>query len=411
MLLRLPEYALHPDILHGDAYDYHTAAQWLYTEHFRPHPTRMFGFPLIMGWITVWDSSFEAFWKTSSLLNVGFWLLTGFLLLRIGGKLFGAAHRLSYFPLVFFGLQIGNVVMVSQAVTETVYTFLLVLVLWLWMSATDNKQTRYLLAAFGVFCFSLVIRPTASVWLVVVLPALCWFFWQKKQHFWQNSGIALLCLAATLGLQSGLMKTYYGVYNTSNIGLLTYFLYTDAYASAAAETPGGGWQEKGESWYREYERRQKWIGMDSMTATNINDWPAARSAMLEQCRSTWSNNKSGLLKSYCRNLVSNSVNGCIIVEFLAKRCENQTIRQRARYLFLLGRLQNIFCTIAAFALALCAFIMALRQRKWPDKVQWLSFFAVSVILLSAVSFAQGDRFHMVVTPLTGIVIGYWFSKK
>ena len=343
LFVGLPWYAWQPDFVNVDAYEYHLAAQGLYLYDFQPHPTRMFGFPLLVGWISVWDNSFQAFWTTSYLLNIFFWLLTGLLLLRIGGKLFGAAQVLSYFPLVFFGLQIGNVVMVSQAVTETFYTFLLVLLLWLWMSATGNRQTRYLLAAFGVFCFSLVIRPTASVWLSLIVPTLFAFFLQKKQHFWQNTGVALLCLAATLGLQSGLMKTYYGVYNTSNIGLLTYFLYTDAYASAAAET-SGGWQGKGESWNREYERRKKWIGMGPKGVADIANWPAARDTMVQQCRKTWSAHKKELLLSYGRNLVSNTVSGSMIVEFLAKRCADETIRQRARYLFLLGRIQNAGCT-------------------------------------------------------------------
>lgn len=297
IFLRLPWCAFQPDYVNIDAYDYHTAARWLYTEHFRPHPTRMFGFPLIAGWITVWDSSFEAFWKMGSLLNVVFWLLTGLLLLRIGGKLFGAAHRLSYFPLLFFGLQIGNAVMVTQAVTETLFTFLLVLSLWLWLSFAESKSTRYLLAAFGVFCFSLVIRPTASVWLLLMIPALFVFFWQKKDRFWTRSGIVLACLAATIGLQSGLMKAYYGVYNTSNIGLLTYYLYTDAYANVAAQNPAASWHDKGEFWLREYERRQKWIGIGPNGVVDIADWPAARDTMAQQCRQTWSVHKKNC---WCR---------------------------------------------------------------------------------------------------------------
>lgn len=418
VFLKLPAYAVHPDILHGDAYDYHTAARWLYTEHFRPHPTRMFGFPLIAGWITVWDSSFEAFWKMSSLLNVVFWLLTGLLLLRIGGKLFGAAHWLSYVPLLFFGLQIGNAVMVTQAVTETLFTFLLVLSLWLWLLFAENRSARYLLTAFGVFCFSLVIRPTASVWLLLMIPALFVFFGQRKDRFWTRSGIVLACLAATIGLQSGLMKAYYGVYNTSNIGLLTYYLYTDAYANVAAQNPAASWHDKGEFWLREYERRQKWIGIGPNGVVDIADWPAARDTMAQQCRQTWSVHKKELLVSYGRNLVSNTVSGTMIVEFLAKRCDNEAVRQRARYLFLLGRLENTACTLAAFLLALWTLSASFRQRKWPDAIQWVSLFSVSIIVLSAVSFAQGDRFHMVVAPLTGVafsyqllVIRYRFSGK
>jgi hypothetical protein len=369
----------------------------------------MFGFPLIAGWITIWDSSFEAFWKMSSLLNVVFWLLTGLLLLRIGGKLFGATQRLSYLPLLLFGLQISNTVMVTQAVTETLYTFLLVLTLWLWLSFSESKSIRHLLAAFGVFCFSLVIRPTASVWLLLVVPALFVFFWQLKHRIWLHSGIALCCLAATIGLQSGLMKAYYGVYNTSNIGLLTYYFYTDAYANVAAEKPDVGWHEKGELWYREYERRQQQIGMGPNGVADVRDWPAVRDTMVQQCRQTWSAHKKELLVSYSRNLVSNTVSGTMIVEFLVKHCDNEAIRQRARYVFLLGRLQNAACTLAAFLLAFWTLVTTFRQRKWPDTMQWVSLFSVSIIVLSAVSFAQGDRFHMVVAPLTGVVLGYWLS--
>lgn len=108
----------------------------------------------------------------------------------------------------------------------------------------------------------------------------------------------------------------------------------------------------------------------------------------------------------------------MIVEFLAKRCDNEVVRQRARYLFLLGRLENAACTLAAFLLALWTLSASFRHRKWPDAIQWVSLFSVSIIVLSAVSFAQGDRFHMVVAPLTGVafsyqllVIRYRFSGK
>ena len=412
--LGLFRYAGHPDILHGDAYDYHTAAKWWYLEYFRPHPTRMLGFPLLTGWIMWWNTSFQAFQAAAVAVNMACWLLTGTLLYQSGRLLFRADERFACLPPAIFALQIGNTVMVTQAVTESLYTFLLTLILWCMLSFQHGKRPIYWRLALAAFCFSLVVRPTAGIWLPVIIPALLWWLWRRKQHFIQNALYVFVCVLALPGLQWMQMKTWYHTPVTSNIGLLTYYLYTDAYANVAAAAPGASWHEKGQMWQLESKRREALIGMGAHGVADVPDWATARDTMIRQCRQTWHAHKKELAQSCLRNLVSNSVSGCMVVEFLADRCPEEPVRQRARWLFLLGRLQNVFSTLLLLSVAGWVFFMAIFRRKWPDVMDWAALFGAGIILASAISFAQGDRFHMVLTPLSACwlaILLYFVWKK
>lgn len=412
--LGLFRYAGHPEILHGDAYDYHTAAKWLYLEYFRPHPTRMFGFPLLTGWIMWWNTSFEAFHAAAVAVNIVCWLLTGSLLYGAGRLIFEENKRFAFWPPAFFALQIGNTVMVTQAVTESLYTLLLTLILWCMLSFQQKKRRVYWKLALATFCFSLVVRPTAGIWLPIVLPALLWYLWRVKQHFLQNALYVCLCVLAFPGLQWMQMKTWYHTPVTSNIGLLTYYLYTDAYANVAAAAPGATWHEKGQMWQQESKRRESLIGMGAKGVADVPDWSTARDTMLRQCRQTWSVHPKELARSCLRNLVSNSVSGCMVVEFLADRCPEEPVRHRAWVLFLLGRLQNAFSTLLLLCAAGWVFFRAVFRRRLPNVMGWAALFGSSIILASSISFAQGDRFHMVLAPLSACwtaIFLYFVWKK
>ncbi len=411
LLLDLPGDAFRPEFVHGDGYDYHVAARNLYLRFFQPHPTRMFGFPLLTGWIVYFNTSFQAYGRTCYGINALSWLGSIWLLLRIGGQLFGVQNRHSYVPALLFGLNVSNIVFISQPITETMYTFLLLLTVWCWIRYQRDGTWKWLLAAFFVFCYTTLIRATATLWLLIFVPALLLYVRQDKRVFRKMAAGMALSLLFTLGLQTAMMKIRYDLFSPSNIGLLTYYSYIDAYASA--EVPGASWAQRGENWETERGRRREVLGMGTAeigdNTIGISNWKDKRTLMEQQCAQTWSGRKAALLRSYTRNLVSNSLAPNIIVEFLAKRSENPAVVRNAKALFWICRLQNAaYSLLIALFAAMAGFKVFIRRQK-PGLFEVLAVFSASILLLSAISFAQGDRFHVVLVPFVVLMLVRWYA--
>ncbi len=415
VLLQLPANAFRPEFNNGDALDYHLAALNLYQHGFQPHPTRMFGFPLLTGWIVLFDPSFRSYAWCCYVFNAVCWLGSIWLLLGMGRQMFGAHNRISLLPALLFGINIGNIVLISQPVTETLYVFLLLLAGRLWLRYLQNGLSGWAIAAFAVFCYTTVVRPTATIWLLVFIPALLLHVRQHGPALKKMAVGMVLSLVMTLGLQVALMKARYDLWVTSNIGLLTYYLYVDAYASS--ETPGASWSQRGKDWEKERDHRKeilRWGPIGWKDLVNDIDWKSSRFIMEQQRAATWSDHRPALLQSYARNLVSNSLGTSMIVEFLANRSEDKTVVKSAQFFGWLSRLQNALYSFLTMLFALLAgcHLFIRKRLAWFD---FLALFNISILLFSAISFAQGDRFHLVFMPFAALLlirqIVLWTKQK
>jgi hypothetical protein len=431
--LGLPELATHPDVLNFDAYEYFDAAKMFYTEAGRPHPTRMAGFPLLTGWITLWSSDPEDYFALTYGFNAACWLGTGLLLWSLGGRLLPRSPWLSRLPALLFGLNVGGLVLVSQPLTETFYAFLLVAGVWCWERSRENGgegrrlkspvQGWWLFAAWCCLVYATWVRPTGFLWLFALGPVLVGIFWMSKnfieeklrlkQFFPLVSVLAvLLPVALTLGWQLNAMHAAYGQWRLSNIGPLTYYLYTDAYAGGWAA--GQTWEERSAAWGRERDGRKRAWGLEPdhrAGVLRIHDWPAINDTIGRRSRGTWQSRPWALAASLSRNLVSNALAGSMNAQFLADRAADPGLQTRARMVFWLSRLQNAFYS----GLTVVILALALRHFRRPRPADWFfglpAAFALTVFAGSAISFAQGDRFYVAVAPVAMLGLLFLLWKK
>ena len=122
--------------------------------------------------------------------------------------------------------------------------------------------------------------------------------------------------------------------------------------------------------------------------------------------------------AFSRDLLSNSVasNGDVlhITDFKNQRYFGGLLSG----VFLWGRVLNILNTVAALFVIPVAF-WRFKRYFWQHNrsVFWIlgatMGLSVFTILVSTVSFTQGDRFHLVVLPLSLVSLGviYFFRKK
>jgi hypothetical protein len=409
--LNLPVNGCHPEVLNGDAYDYHVAADWLYNQHFRPHPTRMFGFPLLVGWVVKFDPSFSAFYKTTYVLNAISWLLTGWLLFLTGRRLFAGNKWLTLLPMILFGLNVGGILLISQPITETFFTLLITAAFYCLIKGNTSPHSWWTFAAFGAFCFSLVVRSTGMIWFPVLTIILLARIWKADARPWLKTGILFGTILSTVGLQTIQMYREYGQIRTTNIGMFTHYLYLDAYAGYAIGPDT--WEDKGLQWYAERERRLEHLGIGSpvwVGVHKVRNWAALEDTMNAQVGRTLRDYPAGLAVGYVRSLLSNAANGSNIA-LLAERVGDPAVVRNGKILFWISRLQNLFWT--AFVFIGFPWLLYRYRRKLDLSFHLIGWFSMTMLLLSAVSFAQGDRFESTVVPLLVILAlqGFRLAKR
>ena len=172
------------------------------------------------------------------------------------------------------------------------------------------------------------------------------------------------------------------------------------------------WEQINADWRVESTARSKKMARyhDSISWSSLP--PLVDADLKEQLR----DNKMGLMLTFCRDLLSNSTASNGDVLNLINFDNRPFFGFILRGVFFWSRLQNVLNSLVALLMPL----LFLRHKSyfWSKNrvVYWLlgvncalSLFAV---LISAVSFSQGDRFHLVVLPLTLVSLGVvYFSYK
>jgi hypothetical protein len=330
----------------------------------------------------------------------------------IGRRLIGKASWLALLPAIAFGLNLGNILLISQPISETLYTFLLTASLALLLRDDGRLVSRWALAAFGCFCFSLVVRPTGAIWLLVLVPVLFrrWWLSTPDRLALLAGGLAILC--STIGIQTLNMHRAYGQWHTSNIGLFTHYLYLDAYASYAVGPDT--WEQKGLNWYAERDRRLVRLGIGVPVwkgVHRVRNWQAIADTMRLEVWHTVRENPGGLALGYMRSLYSNAMNGSNIA-LLSERVPDDRVARNGAWLFWISSWQNRILTGLAGLLVVFFTLRIVRSSSGRvDWILWLaSLFGGTILLLSAVSFAQGDRFAVVLGPFTMVGVMWVISQ-
>ena len=397
------------NVTHGintDAVSYELASRWLYFEHFRPHHYRPFFYPLLIGIPHLWqaDQSGLHFWTW--ILNAAAWLATVFAVFET--VVLFARPKIAFAAAMLFAVNLGNIVQNHQMLSETIFTAAMALTGYFLLRFLQKPSNQWAFL-WSLLCFSssVAVRPTCYVLVyALVLPALLVLFFSKKLNI-QTLIVSALILFSTVGIQLWQMKRAFGTYEMSFVGKKTAYGAWLAYSAHFWEA--AKWKQRGELRVAEAELRSvKWSKCDS-----LHRWQGLDSLFRADVNQQLSHNKSALALSLVRDILSNSLASHEMILRLENFQQRPFFNKMCQVTCIVSRLQNVFYSLSIlFFIPIIAFWRRQNVRIAPrfllvfGTIIWL--FALTIMVVSGISFAQGDRFHLPIVPLCLILYAVVF---
>ena len=404
--LQLSANATTAQFVGGDPESYWAAAKGIYTEGGKPHPLRPFLYPFLIGL----PSFFGASTVNSLWIVLGFnficWLITITFIYKILIKL--TTPKIALISALIFIVNTSNIINCWSVLAESLFHCLIIgSVYFLLKHYTNNKNSLYFSVFITLFCLSFITRSTYSPLLLVLIPLFIFTIIKRYLSIYLIT-FSLIIFSLTIGFNAYKMHKIYGNWTLSYIGECTIYVFFSAYAKIAS--PKKTVQQMGDDWFVEYQKR----GGEIPRSNDSIPWTSLHAIVINDLKQQWGDNKTGLLIAFGRDLLSNSVasNGDVLhlTDFKNQRYFSGLLNS----VFWWGRGLNILNTTAALLVIPLAF-WRFRRHFWQNKR--FSFWILSVnvvlsvftILVSTVSFTQGDRFHLVVLPLSLVSLGVTFA--
>lgn len=360
----------------SDSYSYILAAKELYYDfRFNDHRPLVInainGLPLLFGY----DEKSLFVW--SLLVNYFCWIGTILLLYKIAKNKF--SERKSFLFALIYIFFIGNFFIVFHLLSETIFTFLLVVVLQFLILFNTTKKIGFFIFSLSLLIVMSMIKPLC-IGLIFILLLI--YFKDLKLVFSSKYSFLILISSCVLLLQLIKMNKEYGNYTISYIDVITYYNYLGTRADCLKNNIEF---EQGKN-----ERVVK-LRDTSMKAMKL----IAKKDFEEQLI----NNKCNLFKAFFINIINNTSKGSDSVH-ACKNIKKTNYFDVFSYVFkATSKIQNIIFTIIGFVLSVY-FIFS----KTSKLIKFISLLIVYFILISAISSNQGDRFHIVIFPVILILV-------
>jgi hypothetical protein len=187
------------------------------------------------------------------------------------------------------------------------------------------------------------------------------------------------------------MKKNYGDFTITYIDAFTYYNYLGTRADCL---------KNGTEFKQCDNKRHTYFNAFSLTESK----KVASNDIKEQL----SNNTFNFVKAYFINIYKNSTGGCGYLGVISNKNNTCYFEKMVLLFKVLAKIQNIVFSILGFFLSLYFLVKKPRHIHFMKLVGVITLY---IILLSAISSDQGDRFHVVIYPLVLILIsGFWARK-
>jgi len=349
------------DVIFPDSQNYLRASKAFFSS-LSPHPHRPIGMSLVTGIPLVFNAADATIFSWSWLLNTLCWLATIALLFKIINKT--RYKKIAFSLALTYVFCVGPIVLNMHLLSETYYVFLLVLSFYC-LQLYQNKQTaKFLFIALSLIIISWLFRPVSKyiVVLMLVIYAKDIFGTIKNKYSLLVFGSFLFLL-----IQCGLNYKAFGNFKVSYMDSYTAYLYITSQAEAKKrDVPRQTFSEK------RYEEFMK-LPLKKRHKKGMSDFkPSLTFEYLENKKDT--------------NLFN-----------ITKPLFNQ-----------LSRIQNILLSLLGFIIVgiLCYKTLFVKSYLIKDhKLEiFLGLTIAYLVIVSGISFGQGDRFHLVVYPLIFILL-------
>lgn len=406
--LQLPANATTAQLLHGDPDSYWDAAKLFYTEGVKPHPLRPFLYPFLIGLPSFFGASkSNSLWIALS-FNFIYWLMTIVFIYKILITL--TNNKIALLGASIFILNTSNLINAYAVLAESLFHCLIIgSIYFLLKYNTNNKNTGHFYAFITLFCLSFITRPTYSPLFLVLIPLFIFAIIKRYLSIYLIV-FSLIIFSLTIGFNAYKMHKTYGNWTLSYIGECTIYVFFSAYAKIAS--PEKTTQQMADDWFVEYQKRGGQIPRSNPSIP----WTALHSIVFDDLKEQCKNNKMGLMMAFGRDLLSNSVASNSDVLHFTDFKNQRSFSALQKIAFWWSRCLNILNTTMALLVIPFAF-WRFRGYFWQNQrpVFWIlsvnTVLSVFTILISTVSFTQGDRFHLVVVPLSLVSLGIIFSHR
>lgn len=373
------------NIIYPDSDNYKEAASFFY-HSFKVHHYRPVGMAIIFGLPYLFGGDDAAVYNFSFIINIASWLCIALLMFSFLRK-YLSPNKSLVFSLIFYSI-LGSVFINFHLLTESIFTFLILLSFYLIDKYHKSKSFHYLALAISILLFTMLIKPGAMLFAAVIV-----IFFSKTliKNYNKRSTLFIYLSLALIVFHSVKMKEQYGNFTISYIDGITYYNYMGSRAICLKENKEFN---QGEN------KRADYIFSLPLPEGKI---VAAKDAV-EQLK----NNSINLFKAYFLDIADNtkSPSDCISI------CRNIDGKGYFEFvkkvMLVISKYQNRFFTLIGFILAL---YYCLRSYKKPDIYTLMSLYILYIMATSGISSQQGDRFHIVFFPVVIILIGKLYAEK
>ena len=369
-------------IIYYDSMSYLESAKNLYVFH-RGHQYRPMLMAAINGIPYIFGFGDSAIYEFSFYVNVFCWLVSGVLLFE-SLRDFLKPKTAFWFALAFF-FTLGNVAYIFHLLTEHIYLFFILSAFYCLSKYYKTKAFKWLSIALSIFILAMLIRP-GSMLLAIVL---CLFFIRevirnfKSKFAYLIYGSVMLVLVQCAGL-----KYQFGNFTVSYIDAITYY----GYLSCRAESLKNG---------TEFVQSGNPRGL----AMYLLPTPEQKKLAAADFKYQLTENTGNLFKAYFIDLYDNTKSGTTALMNCKKVDDHIFLGAE---LFSISKWQNRILTLIGFALAVFFFFTCFRK----EPLHFLmAGYILYIILLSGISCAQGDRFHMVTYPFILLLLAKWLQQR
>lgn len=377
--------------LWADGSSYVECCRMFFQENFRPHPTRPFGCALLFGWPYAWSAEAPYFNEYVFVVQFLFWIGSVIFLWRI---LFDINPKHAHLPAFIYGLTIGSMVISRQINSETPFIFFTTMALFAFNRFYRSGRDKWLIIAFSILCFATLIRPSGQyfvlgLFVLGLIRGMRRSYRSGKINALVVPGLFILVFSLTIGVRA------FQMHHTFRVANLTVIQDFDLYVYLAGYSELWGLSDR-------HQRREAWRELADMrwaelkTITESGGYEASTQYARNRFFDRFHNAPFDVLKTYSRNILSNSVAPSFYIVRLGEKPQRPAYEAVVAFLQLVSRLQNTFYSaLILIVVPLCLLMSAnLRPDFWI--MGWL--FGLYIILTSAIAFAAGDRLQLTVVP-------------
>ncbi len=369
--------------IYSDTESYIRASTDLYLKY-KPNDIRPSLIAAINGLPLLFGLNKSALFNWNMVINLAFWFATVLFIYSLCSKLI--TKKAAFYLALIYVFTLGSLLIVFEFLSETVFTFFLLISLVLFQKFNSSKKILFLSIAFSTIVLSMLIKP-ASLFLFVGVCVLFGLGELKKFIGSKFSVIVYISLFIVFG-HMHFMKSNYGNYTISYIDSFTYYNYLGTKADCL-------------------KTKKEFIQCNNERYRYFNTFslPDGKKVAYEDIKKQVSNNKFNLIRAYFSNMTGNSSKASGYF-YMFENKNNASNFEIYKLIFRgISRLQTLFYSLIGLLLS----IRILTRSNETKIIKITAFTILYIISISAISSDQADRFHIVFYPLVLILIAKFCS--